>query len=76
VLRAPGQTARLALASIGMLMYINPTLQLAPAVWLFDEPMPAGRVLSFALIWAGLLLYAWNAWERQRGLNRARAANR
>jgi chloramphenicol-sensitive protein RarD len=69
-------TRRLTLASIGMLMYINPTLQLATAVWLFDEPMPTGRVLTFVLIWAGLLLYAWNAWERQRAFNRAQAASR
>jgi chloramphenicol-sensitive protein RarD len=69
-------TRRLTLASIGMLMYINPTLQLATAVWLFNEPMPAGRVLTLALIWAGLLLYAWNAWERQRALNRAQAVTR
>jgi chloramphenicol-sensitive protein RarD len=64
-------TQRLTLATVGMLMYINPTLQFATAVWLFGEPLPPARIATFALIWIGLLLYAWSAWEKQRAVNRA-----
>ena len=53
-------TQRLDLAMIGMLMYINPTLQFLTAVYLFDEPMQTARLVSFGLIWLGLLLYTSN----------------
>ena len=46
-------TQRLDLATVGMLMYINPTLQFLTAVWLFGEPMQSARLASFALIWLG-----------------------
>jgi chloramphenicol-sensitive protein RarD len=68
-------TQRLTLATVGMLMYINPTLQFATAVWLFGEPLPPARIATFALIWVGLLLYAWSAWERQRAVSRATQAD-
>ncbi len=42
-------TQRLDLAMIGMLMYINPTLQFLTAVYLFDEPMQTSRLVSFGL---------------------------
>ncbi|WP_300454930.1 EamA family transporter RarD [Accumulibacter sp.] len=59
-------TQRLDLASVGMLMYINPTLQFVTAVWLFGEAMPSARLGSFGLIWLGLLLYSGSAWSKYR----------
>lgn len=59
-------TQRLNLATVGMLMYINPTLQFVTAVWLFGEPMTTSRLASFALIWIGLGVYSWSAWEKFR----------
>ena len=59
-------TQRLNLATVGMLMYINPTLQFATAVWVFGEPFPPARLLTFALIWLGLGVYSWSAWEKYR----------
>src|SRR5574343_1099601 len=50
-------TQRLDLAMVGILMYINPTMQFLTAVYLFDEPMQGSRLLSFGLIWLGLLFY-------------------
>ena len=57
---------RLDLATVGMLMYINPTLQFVTAIWLFGEPMRAEQLLSFGLIWLGLLVYSWSAWGKYR----------
>lgn len=57
---------RLNLATVGMLMYINPTLQFATAVWLFGEPMQPARLITFGLIWIGLAIYSWSAWEKYR----------
>ncbi len=55
---------RLDLSSIGMLMYINPTLQFVIAVLIFGEPLLFSRVVSFALIWLGLLVYSVSAWRK------------
>ena len=59
-------TQRLNLATVGMLMYINPTLQFLTAVAIFHEPLQPARLVTFALIWAGLLLYSWSGWEKYR----------
>ncbi len=59
-------TQRLALVTVGMLMYINPTLQFFTAVKLFGEPMQDARLLSFALIWLGLLVFSFSAWRKYR----------
>lgn len=59
-------TQRLNLATVGMLMYINPTMQLLTAVWIFGEELQPARLLTFGLIWAGLLCYSWAGWEKYR----------
>jgi chloramphenicol-sensitive protein RarD len=59
-------TQRLNLATVGMLMYINPTLQFLTAILIFDEPLQPARLLTFGLIWAGLILYSWSGWEKYR----------
>lgn len=59
-------TQRLALATVGMLMYLNPTLQFLTAVLLFGEVLQPARLLTFGLIWAGLLLYSWSGWQKYR----------
>jgi chloramphenicol-sensitive protein RarD len=63
-------TQRLHLATLGMLMYVNPTLQLLTAVWLFGEPLEPARLVTFALIWVGLGVFSWSAWRKVRGPNR------
>ena len=59
-------TRRLDLATVGMLMYINPTLQFVTAVWLFGEALQPARLVTFALIWAGLFIFSWSAWGKYR----------
>ncbi len=59
-------TQRLNLATVGMLMYINPTMQFVTAVWIFGEALQPARVLTFGLIWVGLAIYSWAAWEKYR----------
>ena len=63
-------TQRLNLATVGMLMYINPTMQLVTAVWLFGEKLEPARLLTFALIWIGLVFYSWNGWQKYARLRR------
>jgi chloramphenicol-sensitive protein RarD len=59
-------TQRLDLATVGMLMYINPTMQFITAIYLFDETLQPARLVSFGLIWLGLLLYSLSAWQKYR----------
>ena len=59
-------TQRLNLATVGMLMYINPTMQFLTAVYVFDEALDSGKLLTFGLIWLGLLVFSWNAWRKFR----------
>jgi chloramphenicol-sensitive protein RarD len=47
---------KLPLATLGMLQYIGPTLQLILAVWVFHEPFSSQRLIGFAFIWTALLV--------------------
>lgn len=59
-------TQRLDLASVGMLMYINPTMQFITAIWIFGEPLQMARLVSFALIWIGLFFFSASLWKKYR----------
>lgn len=61
-----GAARRLRLSTIGFLMYINPTLQFALALAVFDEPLSEDKLLSFVLIWLALALYSWSAWRGRK----------
>lgn len=58
-----GATRRLRLATVGFLMYINPTMQFVIALLVFREPLSVAQFTSFVLIWVGLGLYSWSAWQ-------------
>lgn len=51
-------------ATLGFLQYLAPTLVLLQAVLLFGEHLDSTRLLSFAFIWAGLIVYSADAWYR------------
>ena len=51
-------TRRIAYSTVGLLQYIAPTLQFASGVFVFHEPFERHRAISFAMIWAALLIYA------------------
>ena len=57
-----GAARRLRLATLGFLMYINPTIQFGIALLVFGEPLTAVQLATFALIWTALALYTWSAW--------------
>ncbi len=52
---------RLPLATVGMVQYMSPTLQLLLGVWLFHEPFDSRRLLGFVLIWSALALVSADA---------------
>lgn len=49
---------RIAMSTIGLLQYINPTLQFLCAVALFGEPFTIWHSVAFGLIWAALAIYS------------------
>jgi len=53
---------RLAMATIGFLQYITPSLHFLIAVVLYREPFTAAALASFGFIWLGLLIYSLDAW--------------
>lgn len=67
-----GAARRLRLATVGFLMYINPTLQFFIALWVFDEPLNQVQLISFVIIWAALALYSWSTYRVASKDRRAR----
>lgn len=49
---------RIPMATLGLLQYISPSLQLLLGVWLYNENFPPERLMGFIAIWFGLLLYS------------------
>ncbi len=55
---------RLTLTINGLLMYITPSLTFILAVVVYDEPLHPDRLVTFALIWTGLILFtAEGVWQ-------------
>jgi chloramphenicol-sensitive protein RarD len=55
------------LATLGLLQYLAPTLQLLLGVWLFGEAFGGERMAGFAIIWLALAVYSlesiWQNWR-------------
>lgn len=51
-------------ATLGFLQYLAPTLVLLLAVQVYGEALDRSRLLAFACIWAGLLLYSLDLWRQ------------
>ncbi|WP_068503253.1 EamA family transporter RarD [Magnetospirillum moscoviense] len=50
---------RLRLSTLGMLFYINPTVQMLMAVLVLGEAFTMAHAVAFPVIWAALALYSW-----------------
>ncbi len=48
---------RVPLTTIGILQYINPTMQFLLGVLVYREPFPHDRLIGFSMVWAGLILF-------------------
>lgn len=60
---------------LGLLQYIGPSLQFTLAVMVFDEPLDRARLVTFALVWAGIALFILAgvpAWREARRLAQGR----
>ena len=57
---------RLPLSTVGMLQYIAPTFQGLIAVLAFGEAFDTGRLVAFAFIWAGLVIFTVDVQHSRR----------
>jgi len=51
-------TRRLPLFAIGFLQYVSPTMALLLGVVMYHEPFTLGHLLSFIIIWTGLIIFS------------------
>ncbi|HYD86290.1 MAG TPA: EamA family transporter RarD [Vitreimonas sp.] len=56
---------RVSFVALGLLQFLAPSLQFTTGI-LFGEPFTFLRGVSFALIWAGLMFFAWDTLRRAR----------
>ena len=63
-------TRRIPMATLGLLQYMSPSLQLILGIWLYNEPFDHARIIGFVAIWAGLVVYSgdgiWRAWQSRQ----------
>ena len=57
---------RVKLSTVGLIQYIAPTLQFLTGVFVFHEAFDQTRLVGFAFIWAGLLVFAGDGLRRAR----------
>jgi len=56
----------LRLSTIGIMQYIAPTIVFLVAVFVFREPFSGERLVAFAFIWVGLVIYSWSMFQAAR----------
>ena len=49
---------RVTLSVVGLLQYINPTLQFFVGWQIYNEPFNQGQFIGYVIIWAGLVIFA------------------
>lgn len=56
-----GASRRIPLTSMGLLQYVNPTLQALVGILIMSEPMPIIRWVAFGIVWVGLAVFTADA---------------
>ncbi|OGB42720.1 MAG: transporter [Burkholderiales bacterium RIFOXYC2_FULL_59_8] len=61
---------RIPMATLGILQYISPSLQMLVGVWLYGEAFESARFGGFGLVWAALVVYSLEGlWIGRRPLS-------
>jgi chloramphenicol-sensitive protein RarD len=66
---------RLRMSTIGVMQYLNPTLQFLCAVLVFLEPFTATHLAAFAMIWTAVAIYSLSAIRQDRAARKASIAS-
>lgn len=62
---------RVRLSTLGLVQYLNPTLQAVSAVFIMHEPFTRWHVIAFGMIWGGLAIYSFESWRQDRAARSA-----
>ena len=57
---------RLRYATMGLIQYLGPTIQMMLGLFLYGEAMSLAHKVAFPLIWGALALYSWSAIRQHR----------
>jgi chloramphenicol-sensitive protein RarD len=57
---------RIPLSLVGMLQYINPTMQITIGVLLYQEPFTRAQLVGFSMVWTALALFAIEGYVTRR----------
>jgi chloramphenicol-sensitive protein RarD len=57
---------RIPLTLIGVLQYVNPTMQFLLGVVVFKEPFDHRRLIGFSVVWVALILFGLEGFWAQR----------
>ncbi|MBM9594329.1 EamA family transporter RarD [Roseitranquillus sediminis] len=64
---------RVRMATVGLIQYLNPTVQFAVAMSFFGEALTVWHAVAFPAIWAALALYSIESLREERLVRRAAA---
>ncbi len=67
-------TKRVSLSTVGLVQYLNPTLQFFCAVLVFGEPFGQWHAIAFGLIWLALAIYSLATVRQDRASRRVAMA--
>lgn len=62
---------RIRMSTVGIVQYLNPTLQFGCAVFAFAEPFTPWHSMAFPLIWIALVIYSATSLRQDRALRKA-----
>lgn len=52
---------RIRYTTLGFFQYIGPSLMFLLAVMYYQEPLDTTRIITFACVWSGLLIYVYDS---------------
>ena len=61
---------RVSMATVGLVQYLNPTLQFGCAVLIMGEVVTRWHAIAFPIIWIALILYSISLWHQERAAAR------
>jgi chloramphenicol-sensitive protein RarD len=64
-------TKRITLATVGLVQYLNPSIQFLVATFWFLEPFSLWHALAFGMIWTALAIYTTASLRQDRAARRA-----
>lgn len=71
-----GAARRLPLSMMGFIQYLAPSITFALAVFVYHEPLDSTKMITFAMIWLGLLLFTgesrWSHRQKRLALVKAK----